>query len=92
MLLKNEKIYFTKFVCNSYLPHWRDCDYRQNYSAKKNLGGGVLLDLSHEIDLAFYLFGKLKLEFAQNFKISELDIDSDDFAFLALKNKNTITL
>lgn len=90
MLLKNEKIYFTKFVCNSYLPHWRDCDYRQNYSAKKNLGGGVLLDLSHEIDLAFYLFGKLKLEFAQNFKISELDIDSDDFAFLALKNKNTI--
>ena len=74
------------------MPHWRDCDYRQNYSAKKNLGGGVLLDLSHEIDLAFYLFGKLKLEFAQNFKISELDIDSDDFAFLALKNKNTITL
>ena len=87
-LLKNEKIYFAKLVCNSYLPHWRDCDYRKNYSAKKELGGGVLLDLSHELDLAFYLFGKLKLEFAQNLKISELKIDSDDFAFLALKNKN----
>lgn len=88
ILLKNEKIYFAKLVCNSYLPHWRKLDYTQNYSAKKSLGGGVLLDLSHEIDLAFYLFGKLKLEFAQNLKISELKINSDDFAFLALKNKN----
>ncbi len=89
MLLKNEKIYFAKLVCNSYLPHWRDCDYRHNYSAKKALGGGVLLDLSHELDLALYLFGKLRLEFAQSLKISELETDSDDFAFLALKNKNT---
>lgn len=89
-LLKDEKIYFAKLVCNSYLPHWRKCDYRQNYSAKKSLGGGVLLDVSHELDLAFYLFGKLKLEFAQNTKISELKIDSDDFAFLALCGKKEL--
>ena len=67
-LLKGEKIYFASLVCNSYLPHWRALDYRQNYSAKKELGGGVLL------------------EYSQNAKISELDITSDDFAFLALKN------
>ncbi|ECT4085621.1 TPA: L-glutamine-D-fructose-6-phosphate isomerase subunit [Campylobacter jejuni] len=84
-LLKGE-IYFASLVCNSYLPHWRALDYRKNYSAKKELGGGVLLDLSHEIDLAFFLFGNLELEYSQNAKISELDITSDDFAFLALKN------
>lgn len=85
-LLKGEKIYFASLVCNSYLPHWRALDYRQNYSAKKELGGGVLLDLSHEIDLAFFLFKDLELIYSQNAKISELDITSDDFAFLALKN------
>ncbi|ELT5391226.1 L-glutamine-D-fructose-6-phosphate isomerase subunit [Campylobacter jejuni] len=85
-LLKNEKIYFASLICNSYLPHWRAIDYRQNYSAKKELGGGVLLDLSHEIDLAFFLFKDLELIYSQNAKISELDITSDDFAFLALKN------
>ncbi|HEF5635114.1 TPA: L-glutamine-D-fructose-6-phosphate isomerase subunit, partial [Campylobacter jejuni] len=85
-LLKGEKIYFASLVCNSYLPHWRALDYRQNYSAKKELGGGVLLDLSHEIDLAFFLFKDLELMYSQNAKISELDITSDDFAFLALKN------
>ncbi|HDZ5089491.1 TPA: L-glutamine-D-fructose-6-phosphate isomerase subunit [Campylobacter jejuni] len=85
-LLKDEKIYFANFVCNSYLPHWRTLDYKKNYSAKKELGGGVLLDLSHEIDLAFFLFGDLELEYSQNAKISELCITSDDFAFLALKN------
>ncbi|ECC0286721.1 L-glutamine-D-fructose-6-phosphate isomerase subunit, partial [Campylobacter coli] len=85
-LLKGEKIYFASLICNSYLPHWRALDYRQNYSAKKELGGGVLLDLSHEIDLAFFLFKDLELIYSQNAKISELDITSDDFAFLALKN------
>lgn len=84
--LKNEKAYFASLTCNSYLPHWRKQDYRKNYSAKKELGGGVLLDLSHEIDLAFFLFGDLKLLYSKNAKISELDITSDDFAFLALKN------
>ena len=89
-LLKGQKPYFASFICNSYLPNWRNVDYRKNYSAKKELGGGVLLDLSHEIDLAFFLFGNLQLEYSQNAKISELEITSDDFAFLALKNsKNT---
>ncbi|MBC5858064.1 L-glutamine-D-fructose-6-phosphate isomerase subunit [Campylobacter jejuni] len=91
-LLKNEKIYFASLICNSYLPHWRVIDYRQNYSAKKELGGGVLLDLSHEIDLAFFLFGNLELEYSQNAKISELDITSDDFAFLALKNSQEVKI
>ena len=87
-LLSYEKPYFANFVCNSYLPNYRNDDYKNNYSAKEELGGGVLLDLSHEIDLASYLFKDLELLYSQNEKISELDISSDDFAFLALKGKN----
>lgn len=88
-LVDGKEVYFAKFICNSYLPNWRKLDYRQNYSAKKELGGGVMLDLSHEIDLAFYFFKELSLNFSQNLKISELEITSDDFTFLALSAKNT---
>ncbi len=87
--IDKKEVYFAKFICNSYLPNWRKLDYRQNYSAKKELGGGVMLDLSHEIDLAFYFFKELSLNFSQNLKISELEITSDDFTFLALSAKNT---
>lgn len=87
ILCEDKGVYFAKFVCSSYLPNWRDVDYTKNYSAKKELGGGVLLDLSHELDLAFYFFDNLKLLYSQNLKISELKINSDDFAFLALKAK-----
>ena len=89
ILSKDKNIYFVDFSCNSYLPNWREIDYTKNYSAKKKLGGGVLLDLSHELDLAFYFFDKLKLLYSQNMKISELKINSDDFAFLSLKTKKT---
>ncbi|MCK6499789.1 MAG: Gfo/Idh/MocA family oxidoreductase, partial [Nitrospira sp.] len=41
-----------------YLPQWRpSTDYRSSYSASRDLGGGVLRDLSHEIDYALWLFG-----------------------------------
>lgn len=42
-----------------YLPNWRPArDYRQTYSARRDQGGGVLLDVSHEIDLLRYLLGE----------------------------------
>ena len=49
-----------RIECRSFLPDWRpDQDYRQSASARKELGGGVLLELSHEIDYANWLFGPL---------------------------------
>ncbi len=67
--------------CGSYLPDWRpNSDYRNNYSSKAALGGGVHLDLIHEIDYLVYLFG-LPLDTLKQFRrVSDLDIDSIDSA------------
>lgn len=81
----------------SYLPSWRpQRDYRTLYSASKEQGGGVLLDLSHEIDYAQWLFGPLSLLGAYQSKISDLEIDSDDITVITAQTSHnapiTITL
>ena len=46
------------FYCGSWLPTWREGkEYSQTVSANSDRGGGVLLELIHEIDLAHYLIG-----------------------------------
>lgn len=68
-----------------YLPSWRpDSDYRLNVSAKAALGGGVLLELSHEIDYLRWLFGDVKWVNAIQLKQSDLEIDVEDTVHLIL--------
>jgi predicted dehydrogenase len=62
-----------------YLPNWRpDSDYRNSSSAKVDSGGGVLRDLSHELDLVQYIFGDWNKLTAIGGKFSDLDIQTDD--------------
>ena len=75
------KPYSARVICSSYLPEWRPgVDYRTVYSAHKEMGGGVTIDLIHEWDYLVDLFGA-PLE-AYNFKgtYSHLEIDSDDLS------------
>tara|TARA_Y100000294_G_scaffold174377_1_gene192374 strand:- start:1983 stop:2897 length:915 start_codon:yes stop_codon:yes gene_type:complete len=78
--IKNKKIWSINVFCGSYLPHWRKGrDYRFTSSAKKKLGGGVLLDLSHELDYIRWLLGNIQLDNVISRKLSDLKIDTDDF-------------
>lgn len=62
-----------------YLPQWRPgSDYRLGYSARRAEGGGVLRDLSHELDLCHWLFGRWNRLTALGGHFSPLEIDSDD--------------
>ena len=87
-----EKVLSVNVSCGQYLPTWRpNSDYRNSYSAKKSEGGGVLLDLSHEIDYVQWLFGKILEIKSYQVKISDLEIDSDDLTtFIAKTEKGSI--
>jgi len=77
--IKNQKIYSVISQNYSYLPNWRpQRNYSKTSSAMKKLGGGVLRDLSHELDFISWIFGKLQIRFAKNNKISNLKINTDD--------------
>lgn len=71
-----------RIVCESYLPDWRPAtDYRESYSARAD-EGGVLRDLSHELDYASWLFGRPREVFARVTHSGRLGIDADDGADL----------
>ena len=80
--IKNKKIYKIMVNCNTYLPSWRKTDYKKSYSADPKKGGGVLLDLSHEIDYLIWIFGKITIYKSLITKKSDLKIDSEHSAMI----------
>jgi predicted dehydrogenase len=78
------KIYSARFFVGQYLPDWRlGKDYSRSYSANREMGGGVLFDLIHEIDLACYLVGEpVGRMVSQVDSVSDLKIDTEDLAEL----------
>ena len=89
--ISDKPIYF-KIISNSYLPEWRpNQDYTKSYSAKKNQGGGVILDLSHEIDYVSWLFGEIRKIEGFCGKISDLKINCEDIMTGQVKCSSGIT-
>lgn len=88
------KVISAQAVSSSYLPSWRPgTDYRKCYSAHKDMGGGVDIDLIHEWDYLTHLFGQVETGSALMGKISALEIDSNDVAiYIAKTAKTTIEL
>jgi len=82
--------------CGSYLPDWRpNVNYKEVYSANPNMGGGVHLDLIHELDYTTWLFGKPLNYKAFQSNHSSLNIDASDYSHYLLHYTNytaTITL
>jgi len=78
-LLTGQTILNAQFHVGQYLPDWRPgTDYTTCYSASRAQGGGVLRDLSHELDLSCFLLGCWKRVTAIGGHFSDLRIDSDD--------------
>jgi len=91
--IEGEKIIYIDLNCASYLPDWNpERDYRETYSAKNNLGGGVLRDVSHEIDLLYYLSKsyELSIDFLAKHKISNLEIENEDYFFCTGKISDVV--
>jgi len=89
-LEKNKPLHLTVNV-SSYLPNWRkNVNHLEHYSAFKNQGGGVILELSHEIDYVYYLLGGIRDIKANAKKLSNVTINSEDFADILLESKKGI--
>jgi len=85
------KVYSARIEVGSYLPDWRPgVDYKKNYSSRKDLGGGVLLDLSHEIDYAVWFFGQAKIVSAIVKYVPELGIETEALAELIVEFKSGV--
>jgi Predicted dehydrogenases and related proteins len=68
-----------------YLPDWHPWeDYRQGYSARREMGGGVVLDRIHELDYMRWLMGNVTEVCALTGRLSSLEIDSEDTAEILL--------
>ena len=83
------KILNVQVECSSYLPDWRQgVDYRQSVSGKAELGGGVLLELSHEFHYVRWFFGNMKSITSSKIQNSGLlDINVEDTADIVFRSK-----
>lgn len=89
--VNSNKVYAFRAICSSYLPEWRkNGDYKNCYSAKSDLGGGVELDLIHEIDYLKWIFGSFDKVKMLSDKKSDLEITSNDIAIYLLENKEVM--
>ena len=69
-----------------YLPGWHPWeDYRQGYSARQELGGGVILTLSHPLDYLRWLFGEVASVWCLASDRSGLGLEVEDTAEIGLQ-------
>lgn len=69
-----------------YLPDWRPGSrYQDSVSARRDLGGGALLELSHEIDYVYWMLGMPSRVAAMGGRYGDLDIEVEDMASLCLE-------
>jgi len=81
----SKKINEVNIYAGSYLPKWRPgTDYKKSYSSNYNMGGGVHLDLIHELDYCLHLFDKPNDYKSFIEKKSSLEITSPDYAHYVL--------
>lgn len=80
------EIFSVRSEVGQFLPDWRpQSDFKKCVSANRHLGGGVLLELSHEFDYLQWVFGEIFQASGYCGKVSNLSVDAEDIALLLLK-------
>lgn len=83
------RLYSVQITFSEYLPDWHPWeDYRSWFMARKEMGGGAILDESHTLDFARWLFGEAESVFCINGQFSHLEITSDDLAEMVVLFKS----
>jgi len=73
-----------------YLPQWHPWeDYRQSYAARSDLGGGVIVTLTHPLDYLRFIVGEVDVLWSFNGHLSPLDLDVEDIAEIGLTFANS---
>lgn len=80
-ILKDKRVEEVNVYCGSYLPNWRpEVNYKEVYSANKEQGGGVHIDLIHELDYIYWIFGTPMSTKKTFSNVSSLKISAYDYA------------
>ncbi|MBI4442280.1 MAG: Gfo/Idh/MocA family oxidoreductase [Acidobacteria bacterium] len=81
------QILYARLMAGSYLPSWRPwMDYRESVSARRELGGGAILECLHEIDLARWYLGDGRLVAAVTRKADVLGLEVEGVAEVLVKH------
>lgn len=79
------QILLARLEVAQYLPDWRPWqDYRQSYTANRDLGGGIILDGSHELDYLIWLLGEPDGVLCMAGTVGRLQVDVEDSANILL--------
>lgn len=82
------KILTLRSYYGGYLPDWHPWeDYRRMYSSRQDLGGGIVLDATHEIDYLYWMAGDVAEVKSFFGKLSSLEIDTEDTAEILFRFK-----
>lgn len=80
------KLHAAHFITAEYLPGWHPWEnYRKGYAGRRNLGGGVVLTQSHDLDLIYWFFGKPRVVSAAVQNSGTLGINVDDVAAITFR-------
>jgi predicted dehydrogenase len=72
-----------------YLPDWHPWeDYRRSYVARRDLGGGVVLTLSHDLDALCWVLGRPTCVLGLAERSGVLEVETEDVAEIVLRFAN----
>ncbi len=90
-ILKDEEVLYAHSTNYSYLPHWRcGIDYRESFASCSEKGGGILLEMMHELDYHHFLFGGITKIGGRHGRASKLEIDCEDYGELLCESSSGV--